>query len=397
LSRTTFTYKAINAALAPTKLLRHPEKQWRNAVAGAEKDAGVAVGPAEATWVQEFGFLLEQLAAVPNLNPVGWTGSVMEARRRLANRLRIRHLHETRPAIADEPIASPVFVVGLPRTATTLAHRLLAASPEHRGPMLWEMFYTDLEQSPKVEQQRQRAIAKLYAPAKYAPDFDTVHPIDPGRPEESMFLLPHGEYRVLFHAMMPAYRAWLRDRDRTGDYEYLKAALQVLQHGRDRRRWVLKYPLDLACMDTIVKVFPDATFLWTHRDPTTVVGSLCSLMELSQSMYTDRPDRDAIGRLAVDAMAETIEAGRAFRTAHPGRVLDVPYHLLVSAPERYVPELYERLGARFTLVDSEHLAAVIARPVRDRAHEYSINTYGLDHDAVEARFGEYSRVVMRMS
>jgi len=33
----------------------------------------------------------------------------------------------------------PVFVLGLPRTGTTLLHALLASVPGHRAPLLWEL------------------------------------------------------------------------------------------------------------------------------------------------------------------------------------------------------------------------------------------------------------------
>src|SRR5690606_19663240 len=109
----------------------------------------------------------------------------------------------------------------------------------------------DLKRSHEVEERRIEQVRKQGAVTRFAPDFDVIHPIEATQAEESILLLPHGLYHVLYHAPMPDYRAWLAERDTTVDYEYLKSVLQVLQHGRERRRWVLKNPLNLEQMAVI--------------------------------------------------------------------------------------------------------------------------------------------------
>ena len=390
MGRTTPVFKMLNLALTPVLRSRsNPDAAWDKAVAGAERITGIEVGDEHKRWIEDFRFLIRCVADVPGLTPIGWMTTIMDARQRMVNRLRIMDLHRRHPEIAEERIRRPVFVVGLPRTATTLAHNILALSPEHRGPRLWEMMYTDLKCEPEVEQQRIKAVRKQFNTTRFAPDFDFIHPVDADKPEESMFLLPHGLYHVLFHAPMPRYQEWLSDRDPAPDYRYLKAALQVLQYGRPRKRWVLKYPMDLGNMAVIRRVFPDAKFVWTHRDPNTVIGSLCSLADLAQSLFIRRVDRDELGSHALDLMVQMVERGRTFRQRHRDSVIDVPYHRLVSAPERYVPDLFEELGTPWTVADSENLAEVLRNPVRDRKHEYTLSAYGLSEERVEQAFGDY--------
>ncbi|WP_157930481.1 sulfotransferase family protein [Glycomyces xiaoerkulensis] len=386
--------KLYNLALSPALRSRaDPDAAWDKAIAAAERTAGLRVGDEDRSWIEDFRFLINCVAEVPGLTPIGWMTTTMDAKQRLVNRLRIRNLHRQNPEIGAEAIRRPIFVVGLPRTATTLAHNILAVSPHHRGPKLWEMMHTDLRRGTEVEQRRIKAVRRQFNTTRFAPDFDFIHPVDAEKPEESMFLLPQGAYHLLFHAPMPRYRAWLDERDPVEDYRFLKEALQVLQYGRLAGRWVLKYPLDLAHMDTIREVFPDATFVWTHRDPSTVMGSLCSLADLAQSLFVRRVDRDELGGFALDLMAETVERGRGFRQRHRDAVIDVPYHRLASAPERYVPELYERLGTAWTDADAEHLDRAVGRPVRDRKHEYCIGAYGLTEDRIQRAFGDYVRMV----
>jgi len=41
------------------------------------------------------------------------------------------------PEIAREEIARPVFIIGLPRTGTTILHDILAQDPDDRAPLTW--------------------------------------------------------------------------------------------------------------------------------------------------------------------------------------------------------------------------------------------------------------------
>ncbi|THV23495.1 sulfotransferase family protein [Glycomyces paridis] len=399
-SRTTLAFKAVNTGMSPMlRSRKDPAKAWAKAVERAEKIAGSRTDESDRQWIDDFRFLIGCAADVPNLSPIGWVTTMMDAQARLVNYLRIRDLHRAHPAIAEEAIERPIFVVGLPRTATTLAHQVLARSKSCRGPRLWEMVRAGLKLDPAEEAKLVKAVGKQFSATRFAPDFDHIHPVNATKPEESMFLLPHGLYHLLFHAPMPEYRKWFAARDTTVDYRYLKSALQVLQYGRPRlangapHRWVLKYPMDLGQMPAIRKVFPDATFVWTHRSPVTVMGSLCSLADLAQSLFVSRVDREALGVYAMELMVETVESGRAFRQRQPSAVVDVPYHRLADDPYRYVPGLYKQLGIDWTMEDDSNLVRALERPQRDRKHEYTLGAYGLDDDSVHKAFADYELMV----
>ena len=244
-------------------------------------------GPAAATPVFIDGMrqLTRCFAASPKLSPMGWQSVQGDLRLRIENRLRVERLVAEHPAIAAEPIVAPVFIVGLPRTATTLAHNIIAKSAEHRGPALWEWMFTDIDRGRDVELRRIRQTQRLVGTfMRLAPAFKIIHPLDARKARRVQ--LP-----AAARAPAPRARAHAevlrvdRARDALPEYEYLKLALQVLQYGRERKRWILKSPMHLDHLPEIRKVFPDATIVWTHRDPITVLGSLCSLVESSQVMH----------------------------------------------------------------------------------------------------------------
>ncbi|RPF20347.1 sulfotransferase family protein [Myceligenerans xiligouense] len=390
MSRTTRAAKFVNTVFGPALRGREdPSAAWAKAVARAEQ----AAGSADPEFAAGLGAVVAGVAEIPRLSPLGWTLALTTLQERYANRLRINSLLAARPEIAGEPIERPVFVLGLPRTATTLTHRLLAASPEHRGPLLWEMGYTSLEDPAVAARQIKRLdLGSRVTTALFAPELKHQHPTAAGQPEESMWLLPHGFWQAQF-GVMPSYAAWLAGRGEAGsvgDFKHLKRGLQVLQHGREHRRWILKFPHHLNDMSTIMKVFPDATFVWTHRDPAAVVGSTCSLVETAWSLYQTDPDRQEIGRFVLDMLLTMVTNGLDSRLSlPPSAIVDVPYHRLSADPHTEVPRVYSGIGASWTTTDQARLDTALARPAGSRPHRYDLTDYGLSPEGITDAFTPY--------
>ena len=57
------------------------------------------------------------------------------------NRLNYVNDRKRFPAIAGERIVAPVFIIGFPRTGTTILHDILAQDPDSRAPLTWETMF----------------------------------------------------------------------------------------------------------------------------------------------------------------------------------------------------------------------------------------------------------------
>src|SRR4029453_6225773 len=57
----------------------------------------------------------------------------------LANRLKVTAYLDERPDLLRRSVERPVFVLGIPRTGTTLLSNLLACDPARRSPLTWEI------------------------------------------------------------------------------------------------------------------------------------------------------------------------------------------------------------------------------------------------------------------
>ncbi|MGC9440852.1 sulfotransferase family protein [Streptomyces sp. WG5] len=383
---TPLALRLADLLLRPASRSRHtPDRTFDRLLAragGAEADERFA---------DDFRSLLRWWAGAENLTPVGWQSAQSHVRRHLAGRARIRRLIAEHPGIEREPVEKPVFVVGLPRTATTLTHGVLSLSDEHRCPLLWELLTPGLEVPPGGRR-------KATAPARrmvdginlLAPRFRDIHPMAAEGPEECTFALPHA-LMPLSSARIPEYQAWHYERDFVPDYRHLKQVYQVLQYGRPRRRWILKSPMHLENLDALHTVFPDATIVWTHRDPVTVVASFCSLVEHGMAVSTRPVDPHGIGATWLELLSRSAARGVAARAAlPPERLVDVPYSWLGTDPAVGAPKLYAAVGARWTGTEAARLAGVAARPKGSRPHRYELSRYGLTRAEVESAFAEYN-------
>jgi hypothetical protein len=346
-------------------------------------------------FIDDMRFLLREVTRVERLSNLGWFSFYSDIEGRLRNRARVRRILAAHPEIEQAPVVRPIVVVGLPRTATTLAHNILAGALGARGPKLWELMHTSVSLPVPVERRVIRGVDNaMRMVATLAPAMRDIHPQRAERPDECAFFLPHGEQH-LARVPLPGYEAWLRERDFEPDYRYLRQGLQVLQHGREARRWVLKCPTHLGRLDLILKLFPDATFVWTHRDPVTVVGSICSLVETSRAMHLRRlqpDDLHDIGRMAVATMSALVDKGRDDRTRIPRhQVIDLRYPELTADPLGAVEKLFGMLGLEWTAADRARVEAATDRGP-GRPHEYTLDRYGLDKATVNEAFGDYGRL-----
>ena len=82
--------------------------------------------------------LVASITSDAQLSEVGELAVSAQITSNLVNRLRIVDWVRTHPEIADAPVDRPRFVLGLPRTGTTLLSYLLDCDPATRSLLRWE-------------------------------------------------------------------------------------------------------------------------------------------------------------------------------------------------------------------------------------------------------------------
>jgi hypothetical protein len=314
----------------------------------------------------------------------------------LANRLRIARDLREHPEIRGETVSRPLFVLGLPRTGTTLLYNLLAQDPAARPLLFWE---SSAPSPPPTRETRTTdpRIAKaerlVRSMNRLVPSLPSIHAFDARGPEECLGLLMNTFVCPFFRGRVHAYWDWLfalPDEDVDAAYAEYREQLQLLQWKVRGEHWILKCPAHLYGLGSLLATFPDAAVVQLHRDPAQVVPSLCSLSFAMDSLYYARRDPHEVGRRMLSVLERMFARGRAGRARHPSeRVMDVPYEDLVADPFSVARSVYDRFGYAWTDAFAERLRSYLERDSRRERpkHRYSLDDFGLSQADVERRLG----------
>ncbi len=198
------------------------------------------------------------------------------------------------PDIERAPVADPVFIIGLPRTGTTHLHGLVSQDPGNRAPFTWEVMYpaTRGENAAGIERVRARTQSRLAWANRLAPEFVRIHPIAPDLPQECIAIHAQVFMGIQFHTThdVRSYEDWFERGPQDLAYEFHRRLLQHLQTQRPGDRWVLKAPGHLFSLAALLRRYPNAKIVQTHRDPLRVMASMASHATVLRRAFSDRAD-----------------------------------------------------------------------------------------------------------
>jgi hypothetical protein len=345
--------------------------------------------------------LVESLEEEARLHPLGRLLLKVTLRHFAANRLWMRHYVKLHPEALEEPVSRPLFVIGLPRTGTTLLHNLLGQDASRRSPRLWEV----LQPAPSVAGTRgRRDYRMLKARALVAgvhlwgaPNLRRVHPLHADAAEECTPILFNTFVCPAFFLFggVSRYLEWLRNRGRAllpWVYEQHRLSLQVLQHQGRRAPWLLKSPAHSFALEELLALYPDACVVQTHRDMNQVIPSACSLFAIMQSIYSDEVDCRKLGpelaRLLGDFLRERADTGWE---DHSGRVDHVDYRSLVSDPIGTVRDIYAHFDLDYDDGMEQRMRYWLARNPANKhgVHHYDLEQFGLTESDIKRDFAAY--------
>jgi hypothetical protein len=258
----------------------------------------------------------------------------------LADRLQLEQYFKDHPEAAQEPIDLACAIIGLPRTGSTMVHRLLAASPKLTALWWWETAFPfplpgEAMDDPAPRQEAAKGMVDWLL--SEWPDFESIDPMDAMAINEEVVLLDRTFLSTTYDSMMPihGYGHWQAEQDHEPAIRDLYRFMQVIQHqrvarGEVRRPWVFKTPhYVMGALAGLLKVWPDVKLVMTHRDVGDVLPSYCSMCaslsvnsstsyrKEEQGAHWTRRFRDGLNRL---------EAIRA--TLPEGQVIDVKRYSL---------------------------------------------------------------------
>jgi hypothetical protein len=339
--------------------------------------------------------LLNCCESEARLNSIGQLTLAEDILQLLINRLQIQRDRQNWPQIGQETIAAPLFILGLPRTGTTLLHSLLAQDHEtFSAPTTWEVMFPSPPPSFGQKGRMQRAERRLGCFHLLAPEFQKIHPVAAYLPQECIAIMSHTFMSDQFAAMynIPTYGSWLRLQDMRPVYEFHRRFLQHLQYGPPCAPLRIQGPSSYAFPGNPFRDLSRRSGGADHRDPLEILPSAASLTTVLRSVFSDFVDREAIGEDMAKFWEDALDKFFGACNHLPNNAfLDVEYSDLVRDPIEVVRRLYGWLGRDLLgEIELRMRAFLSAHPNGKHGnHSYTLAAFGMDQVKLSERFSSY--------
>jgi hypothetical protein len=305
------------------------------------------------------------------------------------------------PEIEKSPIHQPLFIIGMPRTGTTILHALLHEDPAHRSPLAWECLLPYPPATPENFRDNEhlytirREFNQLF---KLVPDFLRKHYMAADSPQECLGIdaLDFNTFQISAQLYVPSYMEWVFDgADRLSTMRFHKRFLQFLQSGGVKGdRWLLKSPVHLMRLPELFEVYPDARIIMTHREPTNVVTSTASLISSVRSLYSDFEDPFRTGKEQLETWSRYfkrfLEARKILR--REDQIIDLKFDDFATDHIGTVKKIYDCFGWELTDIAVDRFRGFLQKNPKGKngVHYYTPEDFGLTRDIINAEFKEYN-------
>lgn len=318
----------------------------------------------------------------------------------LVNLLRVEDTIKQRPEIAEAAIKKPIFILGLPRTGSTILQELLSLDNNHRFVLSWEAsepYPPATQDTVKTDPRIAQVNKQLEMTEVLMPNLKAIHFSDAELPQECAIFMAWSFFFDHFSTMAecPHYRDWYLKADAVQGYEWHKRVLQYYQSNYSKPRWVLKAPQHIRFLETIFQVYPDACVIQTHREPYKTMPSLASLIYTTRSALTTDIDPHHVGQTELAVWSYLIQCGVDARENlnKEDQIFDFYFEDTIKDPLPSIERLYEQfnleLSAETAKVMREHMAN---KPMgKHGKHSYSLEQFGMSRQMVDDAFVDYRK------
>lgn len=329
---------------------------------------------------------------------VGYFGQLIS--QVLINRLEATQLVKDHPEIRDERIVQPVFIVGLPRSGTTLLHTLLALDPVSRYLRNFESFAAICpppelipgSMDPRI-QACHDAMEGFFSMAPELRGINGLNFMAWGTAEcQNLMALEFVHMGWSAGSSLFTHGNWVGDCHMAPAYQWHKRMLQILQWKLPNERWVLKAPIHLFGLDDLLETYPDAKIVFTHRNPFDAMVSGVSMVAHWTRFTTGQVNVPAIADWYPNLWAKGLERALTIRKRlRDDQIIDVYHKDLIHAPKRVIESIYDHFKLHFSNAAKKRIQTWLRDNPRSRFgnHAYSADEFGLIPEHENERFDFY--------
>jgi len=344
--------------------------------------------------------LIHSINTEANTNPFGSLAIKGLLERTLYGRYKIEQTLAENPEIELSEIEQPVFIIGMPRTGTTILHALIYEDPVHRAPLAWECLLPYPPPTPENfrDNDQLKTVTKEFGQLfKLVPDFLRKHYMAADSPQECLGInaFDFNSFQMSAQAYIPTYMDWFaHEADRLQTMRFHKRFLQFLQSGGVKgERWLLKSPVHLMRLPELFEVYPDARIIMTHRHPNKIVASTASLMSSVRSLYSDSEDPVRTGHEQAEIWSLYFKRFMESRQKlnKEDQIIDLKFDDFAEDQMSVVQQIYTRFGWSLSGEAVRNFKQFLVENPREKngLHGYTLEKFGLTENGIKEQFGSY--------
>lgn len=293
--------------------------------------------------------------------------------------------------IEETEVKTPVFILGHQRSGTTYLHYLLGKDPNFGFLSVKESFMPWLYLS--FEKMLQRMLGNRL-PKKRPMDNLRLGMNLPTEPEYSLgnmtdsTMLPGYYFPRAVERVFDANVLFRDERAKREWQQALKYFMKKLTLKHGGKQLIIKAPENLARVEAILEVFPDAKFIHIYRDPYRVYFSTERLYGITLPMvalqhWPKKTESEFILRSYREAFLKYFESRKQIPE---GNLAEIKYENFIGNEMEQLREVYDKLGMEF-----EEAAPHIRSEVKSY-EGYQTNKYDYDPTKMEEVYAAWEPV-----
>ena len=317
------------------------------------------------------------------------------------NRLRVVDYIDKNPTVRDQRIRSPIFIIGMARTGTTFLHGLLSCDEKLRSPTYFDMAYPQFPPLPngkinKTSAEYLKAERELAQWKTIVNNIDETHFMSVESAEECLVILTQNwsSLSLVMYGCYDFLKSYMK-KEAVDSFIYHKKFLQYLQSNSDDKQWLLKSPWHLNQIETIKKVYPDAKFIWTHRDPKEALPSWCSLVTKIMGSVTNHLDLGFQGKKNLELFSNLVNKAMEQSDQLPqSDIAHVAFKDIRENPLDVINAIYDQFGMEITPSLQSKMKYFIEdfgkQAKKVGKHKHQLEWFKLTSDQVDESFSNYT-------
>lgn len=194
------------------------------------------------------------------------------------------------------------------------------------------------------------------------------------------------------------------------NYNFLHKFLTLSQHYHPpSSHWVLKCPIHGFFFPNLLKEFPSATIVVTHRDPLKTIPSIAKLLGIMGAFFVRDVQTDGVtpymfkesfGLDMCDFSKRIVytimETRKVASDEDVRRIMDVEYEDIIKDPMGVVKKIYRKAGLEMSAETERKMAEYIEENRQEREKgkgsaflPYALEEFGLTEEYVREEMAEY--------